>query len=402
MNIIVPGGFESNFTLGFAKGLHANGVDICVVSCDATASRLTAEGIPNINLRGGVAENRPAWLKLANLAWYYSRLLLFLLRNRGATIHFTGIFRDKLILWEGVFLNLCFRIFARRYIYTVHNLLPHGREEDKFYRSIYRFIYRVPHVLLVHTELTGRRLSGEFGVPGDKIELTSIGLNEEMPVSEMTVAEARRRLGFINGEVCILFFGKIDAYKGLDLLLEAFDSLSKPDARLIIAGTFRNPEYRARILGQIEKMRWRKDVLLEERFVPNEEVEVFFKASAVLCLPYRQISQSGLVFLGPRLGIPMVVTDVGSLREFVTGSFGVVTRTNDAPGLAEALETILASPNRCSSAVITDEARKYQWKNVCRPLASLYSGGSPGATAATIANDNIQKKTSPLVRSQRL
>ena len=98
----------------------------------------------------------------------------------------------------------------------------------------------------------------------------------------------------------------------------------------------------------------------------------------------------------------MVVTDVGSLREFVTGSFGVVTRTNDAPGLAEALETILASPNRFSSAVITDEARKYQWKNVCRPLASLYSGRSPGATAATIANDNIQKKTSPLVRSQRL
>lgn len=374
MNIIITGGFEANFSVGFAKGLAANGVELCVVSCDETAPRLTAAGISNLNLRGSLDSNRPLAIKFVNLARYYVRLLLLLFRHRGAAVHFTGIFRNELILWEGLILNFCFRRLAGRYLYTVHNVLPHSRERSRFFRWIYRRIYRIPNLLLVHTRRARQQLMEEFGVAGDRIHLTSLGLNEEMPDTNLTRADALARLGFDGKEKLILFFGKIDEYKGLDILLTAFERLDFPDTRLVIAGTFRNPAYRAKIYSQLEKLSRRSDVRIFERFVPNEEVEVFFKAGDVLCLPYRNIYQSGLVFLGPRFGIPMVTTDVGSLREFVGDDLGLVSRTNDADGIADALRTFFAAPDRFSRAAILNHAQKFRWANVCRELVPLYSG----------------------------
>jgi len=411
MNIIVTGGFEANFSVGFAKGLAANGVEICVVSCDETAPRLTAAGIKNINLRGSVAEDRPAWRKLANLAVYYARLLLLLLRDRGATVHFTGMFRNELIIWEGLFLNYFFRLLAGRYIYTVHNVLPHGRGESGFYRSIYRRIYRMPHLLLTHTRLARRQLIEEFGVPADRIQLTSIGLNEEMQITGLTKGEARQRLCIGEKDRCVLFFGKIDEYKGLDLLLNAFDMMTAPGTRLLVAGGFRNAAYRCKIADQIKRMLRKDDVMLQERYIPNDEVEIFFKAADVLCLPYRNIYQSGLVFLGPRFGIPMVTTDVGSLREIVDEGFGVVTRTNDPAGIAEGLATVSGAPEKFSSAAIIARAQKYQWRNICRELAPLYSGNcapsdsriaSPGHDAGTRDPEDGRKEFCATAGGRRL
>jgi len=393
MNIIITGGFEANFSVGFVKGLAANGVDLCVISCNETASRLTTAGIPNLNLRGSLDSNRPFGIKLVNLARYYVRLICLLFRHRGATVHFAGIFRNELILWDGLVLNLCFRLLAGRYLYTVHNVLPHSRAHSGFFRSVYRRIYQVPDLLLVHTRRARQQLIEEFGVAESRIHLTSLGLNEEMPVTGMTSLEARNRLGFDEEKQIILFFGKIDEYKGLDFLLTAFDRLAFPKTRLVIAGEYRNPAYQAQIYLQLERMSRRKEVHIYERFVPNEEVEVFFKACDVLCLPYRHIYQSGLIFLGPRFGVPMVTTDVGSLREFVGDDLGLVSRTNDAAGIADALGAFLAAPDRFSRAVILNHAQKYRWTNVCRELVPLYLGrshASQGPAASTCLSGNSQ------------
>jgi glycosyltransferase involved in cell wall biosynthesis len=317
---------------------------------------------------------------MANLTRYYIRLLFFLLRRRGATVHFSGIFRNELILWEGLFLNLCFRLLAGRYLYTVHNVLPHSRANSHFFRRIYRWVYKMPHILLVHTRRDGLQLRAEFGVPGERLQITSIGLNEEMPLTSLTHSEARDRLGFVGGETLILFFGKVEEYKGLDLLLDAFERLAFPQTRLVIAGGFRNPDYRKQIQLQLEGMTRQKDIHFHEGFIQNDEVEVFFKACDVLCLPYRNIYQSGLVFLGPRFGIPMITTDVGSLREFVGNDLGLVTQTNDAAGIAEALKKFLTAPGRFSPQAILQQAQKYRWVNVCRELAPLYAGHSVGGT----------------------
>lgn len=381
-NVIVPNGFEANFTLGFLKGLTANGVSLVVLSCDDTASKLDRADIPHINVRGSLKEDRPLAQKIINLARYYLRTMALLFRHKGGTVHFTGILDKRRILIDGLLLHLWARLTAKRYVYTVHNVLPHGREKSRFYRAFYRLAYRVPHVLIVHTPAARAQLLREFDVPAKKIHLSSLGLNEEMPITSLTSDEARRRLGFRAEDKVILSFGRLDEYKGVDLLVAAFDQLPIAEARLLIAGPFGNATYRGRVLDGIATARRSDDIQLHEGFVSNEEGEVFFKASNVLCLPYRNIYQSGLVFLAPRFGLPIVTTDVGSMREFIGEDMGLIARSNDVPGIRDALTAFFGRQENFQKEHIQQVGRKYRWETICRSLLPYYQSAPETVLAA--------------------
>lgn len=372
MTIIVPHGFEPNYTLGFVKGLVANGVDPCVISSDWDHRRLLENGIRSLNLRGSQDNGRPAMEKATNLMRYYVRLLLYLYRQRRSVVHFTGLFRNALILFDGIVLSLCIRLLSSRYVYTVHNVLPHSKESSRFYKWVYRLIYKIPDTLLVHTRLAKQQLVEHFSVPDRKIIVISIGVNEEMPVTEITREDARRRLGFDAGDRIVLFFGKADEYKGLHTLIEAFDKLDTPSTKLLISGWFPNPSYRQQIVSAIGAARRKADIHLHEAFIPNEKVEVFFKSADLLALPYRNIYQSGVVFLCFSFGLPLVATDVGSLREFVEENMGIITRTNDAQGVADGIRHFFETESQFQHDKIAVKAQKYKWDKICNVLVPLY------------------------------
>jgi len=371
--LVIPHGFEANFTIGFVRGLTHNGVTLRVASCAETHARLVQLGIPCENLFGQRSSSGGRLHKLAQLFRYYGRLLNLLLRHRDATVHFIGVFRGYRAFIEGPLFAFAFRLLCRRYVYTVHNVLPHGRDHSRAFACLYRFLYRFPHRLLVHTTVAREQLIREFHVPPEKLVSTSIGLNEDVPDTALSTEAARARLGFEPGHRVILFFGKIEPYKGLDVLLAAFDQLGDPVARLIIAGDAPNSAYREQILAQVERSSRRSQIRLEIRHVPNEEVETFFKGADVLCLPYRNIYQSGLVFLAPRFGLPMVSTDVGNLRSFIgDAGRGIVADFNDAPGLAKALSLFFAQRERFPREAIIAGVQPYRWETVCRDLVPLY------------------------------
>ena len=374
MPIIVPNGFEPNYTVGFVKGLSANGVKPCVISSDTEHVRLLEKGVRSVNLRGSQEESRPALLKSANMLRYYARLVLYLLNHRNSVVHFTGLFRNEIILFEGVILNLCLRAISARYLYTAHNVLPHSRENSRFFKWVYRVAYTIPHKIIVHTQLAKQQLVQQFSVPPCKIAVISIGLNEEMPVSDMTRVHAREFLGYTERDRVILFFGKADEYKGLDTLIAAFDRLESASIKLLIAGWFPNPSYRRKVIALLGSARRKADIRLHEEFIPNEEVEVFFKSADVLALPHRHIYQSGVVFLGFRFGVPIVATDVGSMREFIEEDMGIIARTLDAGGFADALRQFFETHDRFRREDIVLKAQKYKWGERCKDLLPLYQG----------------------------
>lgn len=372
MNVIVPHGFETNYTAGFTAGLAACGVDFVVISCDADDRLLAARGIRTMNLRGSITEDRRPIGKAANLLRYYLRLLGFLVAHRGGTLHFTGIFRNDLLLFEGVVLPAMFRLLSRRYLYTAHNVLPHDRGKRVLHRFVYRWIYRLPDTIVVHTALAGERIAEEFGVPRERIRISSIGVNEEVPVTGLGRPEARERLGLPPAAKVLLFFGKIGEYKGLDLLIDAHERLAHAGLQLLVAGSFSDEGYRSRIHARIAASTQRERIRLHEGHVPNEEVEPFFAAADALVLPYREISQSGLLFLAMRFGVPVVATDVGSMKAWLEPELGLVATTNDASGIAAALERFLAAPDRFDPQRILARGRECRWDDVCRALRPLY------------------------------
>jgi glycosyltransferase involved in cell wall biosynthesis len=150
-------------------------------------------------------------------------------------------------------------------------------------------------------------------------------------------SDARRRLGWEEGERVILFFGYIRAYKGLDLLLRAMPAIrARTGARLVVLGEFY--EDRAPYDRLVERLGIADAVTMRGDYVANEEVGVYVCASDLLVLPYRSATQSGIVQVGMQLERPVVSTRVGGLSEMIEdGRTGLLVAPEDETALAGAV-----------------------------------------------------------------
>ena len=89
-------------------------------------------------------------------------------------------------------------------------------------------------------------------------------------------------------------------------------------------------------------------------------MEIYLKAADVLVLPYKEIFQSGVLFLAYSFGLPVVATDVGSFREeIVEGKTGFLCQPGDPEALAKAIETYFTSDLYKNLKVRRQELKDY-------------------------------------------
>ena len=126
--------------------------------------------------------------------------------------------------------------------------------------------------------------------------------------------EAEAKLGLKPGMKNILFFGLIRTYKGLDILLEAFGRLPE-DYQLIIAGEpYGSFEKYQDIIDRLPN----KDKIFKNlKYIKDSEVTDYFSAADLAVLPYRSATQSGISSVSYHFEVPMIVTDVGGLKETI-------------------------------------------------------------------------------------
>jgi len=172
-----------------------------------------------------------------------------------------------------------------------------------------------------------------------------------------------------------LFFGRIRAYKGLDLLRDAFAALRArhPGATLRVVGEG-DAEACAPGLAALP------GVTLESRWVPDSEMPALVASARAVVLPYREASQSGVLPIAFALGVPVVATPVGGLAAQVGhGVSGLVAREVSAPALAEAMATMLEPAGRAGLAegALAAGARLADWDAQAARLAG-WLGTLPG------------------------
>ncbi|UFN48338.1 glycosyltransferase [Roseomonas sp. OT10] len=143
-----------------------------------------------------------------------------------------------------------------------------------------------------------------------------------------------------------VFFGRLRAYKGLDLLRDAFTLLRQ-----------RRPEARLRIVGEGDAeacapgLAGLPGVTLEQRWVPDGEMAALLAGAWAVVLPYREASQSGVLPLALALGVPAVATPVGGLAEQIgEGRGGLLAAAATPAALAEAMERMMEPAQRERSA----------------------------------------------------
>lgn len=184
---------------------------------------------------------------------------------------------------------------------------------------------------------------------------------------------ARRRLG-LGEDPLLLYFGYIRRYKGVLTLLDALPQVVEQlGAKAIIAGEFY--EDKEPYLAKIKALDLSPHVIIADRFIPDEEVNLYFSAADVAVLPYLSATQSGIVSIALNYDLPCIVTNVGGLPEIVHHEkTGLIVSPNDSQALAEAIVCYFKESDRKAMARhIADEKRRYSWQAFASTIIDLAS-----------------------------
>lgn len=186
--------------------------------------------------------------------------------------------------------------------------------------------------------------------------------------------EALAKLKLDNRDSFLLFFGFIRAYKGLDLLIEAFSDMRfrNRNIKLIIAGEFYEDDTPYKDL--IRKSNLEKEIILFNHFIKNDEVPLFFSSADLVVQPYKSATQSGVTQIAFYFEKPMLVTDVGGLREIVPdGKCGYVVKP-EPQAISDAIYDFFENNRKEEfSEGVRQEKEKFSWDKMTKAILEVYN-----------------------------
>lgn len=326
---------------------RANAADELGAEALKSTPRLRIEQYPNYGLKN------PRFL--CN-TWRITRAVR---RFTPDVVHFQEAPRDYLVAalpW------------LRRYpwVLTIHDHTPHSgrdthdRRRIVFYRDVMR---RQADAVIVH----GERIRQELGSLLPWVVTHSFAI----PHGVLGGAASSTSRPWEPGR--LLFFGRIEQYKGLACLVDAVAILQSKgvSVKVVIAGTGEDLDrHRERIAGN-------PMFELREGYIPHVEIpELFARANAVV-LPYTDATQSGVAAMAMQFARPVIASDVGSIGEVVShGANGLLVPPRNAEALAQAIETLVG--DSILSAHLSEGARRtareqLSWTAIAHKTVQVYA-----------------------------
>ena len=255
-----------------------------------------------------------------------------------------------------------------RCIGLIHNMIPHEKSlldkmfAPRFVKSMDGFVALSKSVLDDVASLDKQNKPKCF-VPHPLYDHFGEIISREAAIKQLNLDPNYRYL---------LFFGLVRAYKGLDLLLDAFadERLRKYPVKLIVAGEFYDDP--KPYLEQVEKYGLRDFVIIKNQYISDCDVKYYFNASDIVVQPYKSATQSGVTQVAYHFEKPVLVTNVGGLGEIIpNGKVGYVVEPNPS-AVADALVDFYEKDRSVSFVEgVREEKKKYRWSNMTEAIKNL-------------------------------
>lgn len=264
-------------------------------------------------------------------------------------------------------------------VLTVHDTMPfNGDRAGSWQGSGFIAALRRFDMLIVHTEQGRARLIAA-GLPEARIRVIAHGRLWEEPTVVLPQTA--------DGPVRFLQFGKIKPYKGTDLLIDAFAAMPaemQEQAHIHVVGM----PYLD--IEQLRRHAARRGVaakvLIEPRFVPDDELPELFGPDAVAVFAYREIEASGVLSLALAHGRPVIASDIGSFAETISdGVQGYLVPPGDCAALAQAMSGMIARSafrQRCSVEAAWLARSIPAWRDIARSTMDAYRSADAKAIGA--------------------
>lgn len=301
--------------------------------------------------------------RLMKHLWNLAALTVFLVCCYGHAIHYQRYLERFFI----THLRLV-KLLGGRVVYTAHDAFSH--DDDPKWVSHFGKIYALVDRLVVLTEYSCDLVAWQFPelagkisvVPHGNFDFLTGGCEPSLPGSAKTV----------------LFFGHIRRYKGLDVLIKAFNMIvrSHPEARLLVVGDVAEKgddihNYEA-LLSQDAK----GNAVFVTQYVDVADIPRYFNSADIVALPYINATQSGVAQLAYSFGRPVVASRAGGLPEqVVDGHSGRLVAPGDHEELANAICGLLDDPARITAMggyAKELSSTKFAWENIARQTMVEY------------------------------
>lgn len=381
---IFNGGGQVDYLYGLVSGLSLFKDDkLDVLDMDITMHNFSDfENVTFFPVYRYHRRNSSALAKSKNIARFYLLQLWYIISKKPRILHFQWL--DRYILIDRIILPLIARMKGHKIVLTVHNINAAKRDgnDSMINRFSLRIIYRISDHLLVHTINSKDELIKEFGIKESKVSVVKHGMNNKVTQKGLTRYNSRDQLGINQSKKVILFFGNMDYYKGLDLLIDSLNYITntiKNDVRLIIAGNSKSPEFTQQIVQKIEESQFHNKIDIRIGYIPDKEVEAYFMASDCIVLPYRNIYQSGVIFMAYTFGLPIIVTDIGNFKnDMIVGDTGFLIPDNTPEEIGKSISEYFKSElyenleeNRRKIKAWAEKT--YSWTSIGAETRKIYS-----------------------------
>lgn len=260
-----------------------------------------------------------------------------------------------------------------RVVWTVHNTLPHECAFPDVERRLQQGIADRADAVHVMCAETAALLRGVADLPPERTHVIPHGSYVDVYPNAVEPRHARLELGLDPDDIVLLSLGGIRPYRGVDLLLDAFEEASRADRRLrlLVAGRpGRDPsvpalkarcEAHPRIVPYFEE-------------VPDVDLQVFFNAADVAVFSHRAVLNSGGVLLAWSFGRPVIAPLAGCLTRQLQDGGGIGYAPDRTGALADALRQAgtLTSPDARRTAFARAHAHTHL--DMARTYAGLITG----------------------------
>ena len=240
-------------------------------------------------------------------------------------------------------------------VITVHDVIPFDNRlfEMKFLNKI----YTQADQLLVHTQ-SSKDLFFHIYNAMTPISVITQGYCLKSDHVRLDREIAKEHFDIPRDAVVFLYYGTIRPSKGLDVLIRAIHLAHDRNKRvyLLAAGAFHKvnkDEMKALVKSELKE----EYSVVNFGFVPQKEEQWYFSAADVLCLPYREITQSGVAQLGLMYELPIIATDVGEMNDVCrNGENGILVEMGSVEKLAKAIVEMASDDRyRKEASIISKE-----------------------------------------------
>lgn len=244
-----------------------------------------------------------------------------------------------------------------RLTWTVHNVLPHDCRFPHIEATLQQAV--ADRAWLIHVLNSGTldATAEWFTIPPKK----SVHIPHPHYVGSypdiVSRDQARYDLGLLPDEVVYAFVGAIKPYKGLEQLLDAFDTVREDGRprRLLVAGL---PDDEPDTQKLLDRCLLHPYVELRPYLIPDGELQYYLRAADVAVLPYQRSLNSGVLMLALSFGLPVVAPDIPATAEILTEDVARTFRPGDQGSLASAL----ASADELVTPAAREAARRIALK----------------------------------------